>query len=137
MTEHQTQSTDSSIDIVMAFSDAMEKMDFDTALQYAADDIEYINSPGTTMYGHAGVRAVLEPFFAPIEENEFMIKRKFSEGHLVVLERLDRHRIPQGWFELPVCGVYEVKDGKIKYWREYFDMATIVDAMGKLMGAAK
>ena len=63
--------------------------------------------------------------------------RKLSEGNLVVLERLDRHRIPQGWFELPVTGVFEVKDGKITYWREYFDVATIRTAMEELMGSAR
>ena len=120
--------------VVMAFSDAMEKMDFDTGLQYVADDLEYINSPGTAVRGPKGVRAVLEPFFAPIEENEFVIHRKGQEGNFVFLERLDRHRVPQGWFELPVAGIYEVHNGKITYWREYFDMETIQVAMQKLMG---
>ncbi len=87
--------------------------------------------------GPSGVKEVLEPFFAPIEENEFVILRKVAEGNMVVLERLDRHRVPQGWFELPVTGVFEVHDGRIRYWREYFDVGTIRDAMEKLMGVAE
>ncbi len=126
-----------SLDVVTGFMSAMEKMNFDEGLSYVADDIEYVNSPGTVVHGHSGVREVLEPFFAPIEENEFVILRKLSEGNLVVLERLDRHRIPQGWFELPVTGVFEVIDGKITYWREYFDVATIRTAMEELMGSAR
>lgn len=122
------------IDVVMAFSKAMEKMDFDEGLKYVSDDIEYINSPGTAVRGPSGVKAVLEPFFTPIEENEFVILRKGTQGDLVFLERLDRHRVQQGWFELPVAGIYEVQDGKIVYWREYFDFATVADAMQKLMG---
>lgn len=125
------------LEVVMAFSDAMEKMDFDEGLKYVSGDIEYINSPGTTVRGPDGIRQVLEPFFAPIEENIFVIHRKGMDGNFVFLERLDRHRISQGWFELPVAGIYEVKDGKIIYWREYFDLATIQTAMEELMGAAQ
>lgn len=130
-----TEQTITPVDTVMSFSNAMEQMDFDTALQFVADDLIYTNSPNTTVHGPAGVREVLEPFFAPIEENTFVIQRRVAQDNLVVLERLDRHRVPQGWFELPVTGVYEVEDGKIKYWREYFDMGTILEAMEALMGS--
>lgn len=125
---------DTPLQIVTAFMTEFEKMNFDAGVSYAADDIEYINSPGTNVHGPDGVRGVLEPFFAPIEENEFVILRQVTEGNIVVLERLDRHRVPQGWFELPVTGVFEVNDGKITYWREYFDVETIRIAMEKLMG---
>ncbi len=120
---------------VTAFLKAMEQMDFDAGLAHVAEDVEYINSPGTVVRGHEGVRSVLEPFFAPIEENDFVILRQIVDGHQVVFERLDKHRVPQGWFELPVVGVFEVHDGKISYWREYFDLQTITTAMESLMGA--
>jgi limonene-1,2-epoxide hydrolase len=44
---------------------------------------------------------------------------------VVFVERLDRHRSPHGWWELPVTGVFEVRDGLIAVWREYFDLATM------------
>jgi limonene-1,2-epoxide hydrolase len=122
-------------DIVNAFMAAMEKMDFNSALQFVADDLVYINSPNAVAHGPVGVRQTLEPFFAPIEENEFRILRIVSEANQVVTERLDRHRVAQGWFELPVTGVFEVHDGKISYWREYFDAQTIQQAMQQLLGA--
>lgn len=125
----------SPVQIVTTFMRVMEKMDFDEGVKYVADDIQYINSPDTVVTGPAGVRRTLEPFFAPIEENEFVILRQVAQENVVVLERLDRHRIPQGWFELPVTGVYEVHNEKITYWREYFDLATIQTAMKKMMGA--
>ena len=125
------------LETVMTFMKAMERKDYDSGLQYVAKDLVYINSPDTRVTGPEGVRAVLEPFFDPIEENEFVIHRTLAQDNQVVLERLDRHRIPQGWFELPVTGVFEVNDGKITYWREYFDLATITDAMTKLMGGAQ
>ncbi len=127
-------SQDSPTQVALAFLKAMESMDFETGLDHVAEDVEYVNSPGTTVHGHGGVREVLEPFFAPIEENEFIIERTAAEGNVVFVQRLDRHRVAQGWFELPVTAVMEIEDGKISYWREYFDVQTIQTAMAELMG---
>ncbi len=30
------------------------------------------------------------------------------------------------WVELPVAGIFEVEDGKITVWHDYFDAATIL-----------
>jgi len=115
------------LETVKAFMKAMEPLDYDTALQYVADTCEYTNPPPIgSVTGPAGVRAVLEPFFSPTLENAFVILRELAAGPLVVLERLDRHRLADKWVELPVTGVFEVHDGKITYWRDYFDAATIL-----------
>lgn len=112
---------------VKAFMKAMEPLDYDTAVTFLSDDCEYTNPPPIgTVRGPAGMRAVLEPFFAPTLENEFRVIRGVADGPVVILERLDRHRLETGWVELPVTGVYEVHGGKITYWRDYFDLATIM-----------
>ena len=72
------------------------------------------------------MRAVLEPFFAPTLENEFKILSDAAAGPVVFLERLDRHRLADKWVELPVTGVFEVRDGQIVRWRDYFDTMTIL-----------
>ena len=69
---------------------------------------------------------VLGPFFAPVLENELKILQTAVSGNTVFVERLDRHRLPDKWVELPVTGVFEVKDGLITVWRDYFDMPTIL-----------
>ena len=42
------------------------------------------------------------------------------------MERLDRHRLAGGRVELPVTGVWEVHDGRITLWHDYFDAPTIL-----------
>ena len=121
-------STMSPLETVKAFMKLMEPLDYDNALTLIADNCEYTNMPMGSVTGPAGVRAVLEPFFAPTLENEFRVLREAAVGNTVFLERLDRHRLATGWVELPVTGVYEVENGKITVWRDYFDLATI---MGK------
>lgn len=117
------------IDIVRAFLVATEEGDYDAGLKFIADTCEYAN-PGVlpTVYGPAGVRGLLEPFFAPTLENEFIISRTATNGPIVFVERLDRHRLADRWVELPVTGVFEVHDGRITVWRDYFDGPTILNA---------
>jgi limonene-1,2-epoxide hydrolase len=33
------------------------------------------------------------------------------------------------WATLPVAGVFEIRDGKISLWRDYFDKQAIIDVM--------
>ena len=122
-----TKEPQSPLEVVKAFFAAMAKLDYDTALSYVSDNCEYDNlpMPDAKVYGPAGIRAVLEPFFAPTIKNEFVVLREAAQGPVVFMERLDRHRLPNGWFELPVMGVMEVHNGRITLWHEYFNLPTI------------
>jgi limonene-1,2-epoxide hydrolase len=108
----------------------MEPLNYDEALKLIAPNCEYTNPPPIgTVHGPAGVRAVLEPFFGPTSENEFRVLRESTSGHVVFLERLDRHLFGKKWVELPVTGVYEVHNGLITYWRDYYDAPTIMSQL--------
>ena len=122
-----TTNPQSPLEVVKAFFAAMATLDFDTALSYVSDDCEYDNlpMPEAKVYGPAGIRALLEPFFAPTIENEFVVLREAAQGPVVFIERLDWHLLPNGWVELPVTGVMEVHNGRITLWREDFNLPTI------------
>jgi limonene-1,2-epoxide hydrolase len=111
---------------VHAFLNAITAFDYDAAMTLIAPGCEYENMPMAKAIGPAGVRGVLEPFFSPTLENEFIILRELTNGKTVFTERFDRHRLATGWVELPVAGVWEVENGLITVWREYFDLATIM-----------
>ena len=113
-------------EVVDAFLAAMAVKDYDAGLVYIAANCDYDNLPLGKVVGPAGVRGVLEPFFAPTLENQFVILRAVADGPIVFMERLDRHRLDTGWVELPVTGVWEVHDGLITLWHDYFDAATIM-----------
>ena len=116
----------SPIEIITAMTEAMAIKGYDAALPWFTDDCEYTNLPMGSVTGPAGVRSVLEPFFAPTIANELRILRSAVDGETAFVERLDRHLIDTGWVELPVTGVFVFRDGKISVWREYFDLNTIV-----------
>ena len=114
------------VETVKAFLDTMMRKDYDEGLKLVTSDVEYDNVPIGKAEGPEGIRAVLEPFFGPTITNEYKVLRELAVGGTVILERLDRHLLENGWVELPVTGVFEVRDGKIALWRDYFDAATIM-----------
>jgi len=122
--------------VVQAFMAAMEKLDYDTAFTFVSPNVSYTNMPrgfDSTTYGPGGIRAALEPFFAPTITNEWVIKNIATSGNTVFIERFDRHQFEKGWAELPVTGIFEVTDGIITEWREYFDYATIQQGIAAVL----
>ncbi len=113
-------------DLIKTALTTLGRKEYDAASAYFSADCEYTNVPLGTVRGPQGVKEVLEPFFAPTIENEFVWKRVAFDGVTVMVERVDRHHLPDGWVELPIMSVFEVHNGKICVWRDYFDAATIM-----------
>lgn len=118
----------SPLEVVNAFTDAVAVKDYDTAMQYIAHDCDYQNMPMgmDPVVGPEGVRAVLEPLFEPTLRNEFVVIRQAVDGPVVIQERLDKHYLEDRQVNLPVTGVWEVHDGLITIWHDYFDAPTFM-----------
>jgi limonene-1,2-epoxide hydrolase len=54
-----------------------------------------------------------------------------GKGDVVIAERLDRTEVGDIKVDLPCCGVFEMEEGKIKVWRDYFDMGTYTKPFSK------
>src|SRR4051794_36415179 len=52
---------------------------------------------------------------------DFRVINIAANGPVVMTERVDVFRLPGKSFELQVMGTFEVSDGKIHAWRDYFD----------------
>jgi limonene-1,2-epoxide hydrolase len=109
---------------VKAFIAALEAKNFDVACALLGEQCEYDNVPMGKVFGPNAVRASLEPFMSRCSEVEWVTLRESHTGSVVFNERLDRFKFAHGWVEVPVTGVWEVVDGKITLWRDYFDEAT-------------
>jgi limonene-1,2-epoxide hydrolase len=112
------------IDTVRRFCEAFSRRDPDEILEFFADDAVYHNMPMPPVQGKAGIKTVLDMFLKPSESVEFIIL-KIAEGDdgAVLTERLDKFLLGGKNVELPVMGAFELADGKIAAWRDYFDMA--------------
>jgi limonene-1,2-epoxide hydrolase len=121
--------------LVSQFIDAIERNDLDHALTFLAEDCEYDNVPIGKVVGPEAVRSMLVPFLDRYQEVQWVVHHQTSSGdltHGVVLnERSDRFRTGDTWVELPVAGVFVVRDGRIALWRDYFDRDTLMQLLAQ------
>jgi limonene-1,2-epoxide hydrolase len=117
------------LEIVNTFMAAASKRDYDTALPLLADDVEYQNMPLPAVAGPAAVKETIEMLLGMCSDSEWVVHRQVADGELVMNERTDRFLVEGRWLELPVAGVFAVRDGHIALWRDYFDLDTIMKQM--------
>lgn len=112
------------VELVRRFCAAFSSRDPDEVLEFFTDDAVYHNMPMRPVQGKAAIRPVLEMFLKPAERVEFVVLNAAADGDVVLTERLDKFVMGGRDVELPVAGVFEIRDGKIAAWRDYFDMPT-------------
>ena len=96
---------------------------------FFTEDAVFHNIPLRAVQGRSAIEEYIRDFLGNFEHLEFRVHRQVSMGDLVMNERTDVMRRPGGTdIELPVMGVFEIADGRIAAWRDYFDMATITNA---------
>jgi limonene-1,2-epoxide hydrolase len=96
---------------------------------FFTEDAIYHNIPMEPVRGREAIQEFIAGFVAGFEGIDFNVHRQVSAGNLVMNERTDVLRRQNGAdIELPVMGVFEIQDGRIAAWRDYFDMAAITKA---------
>jgi limonene-1,2-epoxide hydrolase len=108
---------------VTALIKANEARDIDAILAALTDDVVYENVGMGVMNGHDEVRALLGPFAEMAERVEWEVLHQVEQGDTVMNERVDRFWLVGGKkIEIRVAGLFEVRDGKVAAWRDYFDV---------------
>src|SRR5205823_5626727 len=108
--------------VVQEFCDAWAKGDLDALIEFFTDDAVYHNIPVAPVTGKAAIRDTIAGFTMGVDRIEFRVNHIAGNGNVVLTERVDAFVTPTVTIELPVMGTFEVVDGKIAAWRDYFDM---------------
>jgi limonene-1,2-epoxide hydrolase len=113
--------------VVRAFCDAWECRDLNRVLGLMGEDVRYQNVPQPMMLGRAQARRFIGPIIRETVRIEFdLLNLLASEASgLVLTERLDRLHYTSGVIEIPLMGVFTVRQGRIVQWRDYADSATV------------
>lgn len=98
--------------------------DVEGMLGLLADDCAYHNMPMEPVVGTAAINEVMSLFFDVAVGFRIELHRQMTDGAVVMQERTDYYTVAGQEIVLPICGVFEVHDGRITAWREYFDGAT-------------
>jgi limonene-1,2-epoxide hydrolase len=118
-------------DVVTEFCKKWLTADPDELAGYFTEDAVYHNIPMEPVQGREAIKQFIAGFTAGFDGIDFQVHRQVSDGNVVMNERTDvMHRKDGGEIPLPVTGVFEVIDGRIAAWRDYFDLATVTSAFG-------
>jgi limonene-1,2-epoxide hydrolase len=115
--------------VVTDFLKVAAARDYDAALALVTEDVEYQNMMLPAVHGKQAVQETLEGLLALCSASEWLVHKQVESGDLVMNERTDRFELNGVWTDLPVAGVFELRDGLICSWRDYFDLQTIMTAM--------
>ena len=110
--------------IVRDFCAAWDARDQQRILDAFTDDGVYHNMPMAPVAGKDAIKGVLAVILAPAQSVKFEIKHIVADGDIVLTERLDTFQMGDKTVTLEVMGTFELRDGKIAVWRDYFDMAS-------------
>lgn len=113
---------------VRRFIEAWSRLDADELVHWFTEDGVYHNVPTGPVQGHEALRPFIAGFIEPWTRTEWEIVSLLAEGDRVVAERVDHIEAGDVRLDLPCCGVFELRDGRIAAWRDYFDLGTYTRA---------
>ena len=120
---------DSPVEVVRRFCALWADGDLDAIVGSFTDDAVYHNMPIDPVVGPEAIRAFIEGFLGGVDKVTFEVRNIAAAGDVVMTERVDVFEAPGKRIELPVMGAFELRDGRIAAWRDYFDLQTFMNGM--------
>ncbi len=129
--------------VVERFLGLLCAKDIAAASDLLASNVEYINVGLPTIHGRERVRRVLQASLGPAGAGFKVYMHAISaSGGSVLTERTDVLLFRRLRIQLWVCGRFDVQDGEIVLWRDYFSAtnfmaATLRGLLGVFMPAVR
>lgn len=115
--------------LIETFIDAWAVLDVDRIMEHFTDEPTWHNMPMEAAVGTDAVRGAIAAFAAMSSGIRFEILHQVIDGDLILNERVDHLDVNGRTIPLPVAGVFELRDGKIHTWRDYFDLAAFTNGI--------
>ena len=112
-------------EVVREFCAAFAVKDLATIERLLDDDAVYHNIGMEPAVGKDASIASIKVFLDMAESLAFEIHHLAAEGDTVLTERTDTMTVNGNAAPIAVMGTFEVRDGRIVAWRDYFDMALV------------
>ncbi len=103
-------------ELVRDFMAAWERRDTDFILDCLTENAVYHSVPLTPIVGKAAIAAWVRGF-ADVPPGRSEIRHQVSSGDVVMNERTDFITLNGRPVTLPICGVFEMQEGRIRAWR--------------------
>jgi limonene-1,2-epoxide hydrolase len=122
-----TETAVANIRTVESLLNAFQDADYDTAEAALDENVVYENVGLPTIHGRARAMKLFRRYEGRAAL-EVKIHRIAGDGAAVLTERSDALIFGPLRLQFWVCGVFEVHDGRITLWRDYFDFFDMLKA---------
>ena len=113
--------------LVRNFMAAWERRDSEFIIECLTEDAVYHSMPLDPIVGKDAIAAWVRGFEG-VPPGRLEIHNQIASDDIVMNERTDRIVLNGHAVTLPISGVFEMDNGRIRAWREYFDIAPARDA---------
>lgn len=125
----------SNAEIVRDFIAKWEARDVEAILDSFTEKPFYHNIPMAPLTSRDEIRAFIEPFLKTTTGVSWEVRFIAEDANGVVLtERVDTFAFGNKTLAVPVMGTFELADGKIAKWRDYFDLRDFETQMAAIQG---
>lgn len=118
-------------EVVVAFCQAIGAKDIERCRGLLAEDAVYHNIPLDPIEGREATMAAIEGMTSNFGHIDFQMLAIATQGDTVLTERVDIFTVSGSEVALPVMGAFDVRDGRITSWRDYFDVGQASRLMGQ------
>ncbi len=131
------------VQLVERFLNLLRAEDIDGAAELLAQDVEYVNVGLPTVRGRERVRRLLRATLGLDGAGfEVYLHTISASGPSVLTERTDVMKLGRLRIQFWVCGRFDIRDGQIVLWRDYFDqlnfwVATARGLLGTIFPAVR
>jgi limonene-1,2-epoxide hydrolase len=120
--------------IIREFIAAWSNLEPAELAAYFTEDGVYHNMPSDPVRGRENIQNFIAGFIRPWQGTEWEIISLVVDGDTVIAERVDMTVVANQPVNLPVVGVFVMEGGKIKQWRDYFDLNTYMEQLNAALG---
>jgi len=128
----------SSIKIIETLYQAFQKKDYVLLRQICDEDLQWIQNKGfPNGEHHRGIDVVIQKVFKKFDEDweyfkfniEEMFESKDGSKVIVIGSYIGKHKSTGKQFDASAAHLYEIKNQKVKTFRQFADTAIIVSAL--------
>ena len=110
-----------SVAFIRRFIEACVRADADEFADYFTEDAVWWNAPWEPVQGREAIRETLRRGAQRMIALPWEVRHIVSDGDTVMTERVDNFMVGDSRISVPCMGIFELRDGKIAAWRDYWD----------------
>jgi limonene-1,2-epoxide hydrolase len=111
-----------SIALIRRFIEVCVRADPEEFAGYFTNDATWWNAPWKPVQGREAIRETLRRGAEHMVALPWEIRHIVAQGDIVMVERVDNFLVGGTRVSVPCMGIFELHDGKIAAWRDYWDL---------------